>query len=119
MIECVKTYPFSVPSGARKPSLYWRGDYEEVPCPGPPKHVVFSAEEAGQRVRGARGQGVTVELAKALGVTQSNVSEMERGIRGLTVHQVVKLGQGPQGLHRRHPERQNGPRERRALRASS
>ena len=61
--------------------------------PRPPKHVVFSREEAGRRSREQReAQGVTqVELAKTLGVTQSNVSEMERGIRGLTVHQVVKL----------------------------
>jgi transcriptional regulator with XRE-family HTH domain len=30
-------------------------------------------------------------LAKALGLTQSNVSAMERGDRGVTIHQAVKL----------------------------
>jgi transcriptional regulator with XRE-family HTH domain len=79
--------------GRSESRSYTGRDFEEVPLPRPPKHVVFSREEAGRRVREQReAQGVTqVELAKALGVTQSNVSEMERGIRGLTVHQVVKL----------------------------
>jgi transcriptional regulator with XRE-family HTH domain len=37
-------------------------------------------------------RGLTqAELANTLGITQSNVSDMERGVRGLTVHQVVKL----------------------------
>ena len=61
--------------------------------PRPPKHVLFSKQEAGRRVRALReSQGMTqVELARSLGIPQSNVSEMERGVRGLTVHQVVKL----------------------------
>ena len=44
-------------------------------------------------MRGLReSRGITqVELARALGIPQSNVSEMERGVRGLTVHQAVKL----------------------------
>lgn len=61
--------------------------------PKPPKHVEFSKAEAGRRVRALReGRGMTqVELARALGLPQSNVSEIERGVRGLTVHQTVKL----------------------------
>jgi transcriptional regulator with XRE-family HTH domain len=61
--------------------------------PRPPKHVLFSKEETGRRVRTLREtQGMTqVELARTLGIPQSNVSEMERGVRGLTIHQVVKL----------------------------
>jgi transcriptional regulator with XRE-family HTH domain len=61
--------------------------------PRPPKHVLFSKQETGQRIRALReSRGLTqVELARALGIPQSNVSEMERGVRGLTVHQTVKL----------------------------
>lgn len=61
--------------------------------PRPPKHVLFSKEEAGRRIRALReSRGITqVELARALGIPQPNVSEMERGVRGLTVHQTVKL----------------------------
>jgi transcriptional regulator with XRE-family HTH domain len=61
--------------------------------PRPPKNQEFSKAEAGRRIRALReGRGFTqVELARALGLPQSNVSEMERGVRGLTVHQTVKL----------------------------
>lgn len=61
--------------------------------PKPPKYLEFSKPEAGRRVRALReSRGMTqVELAKALGMPQSNVSEIERGGRGLTVHQTVKL----------------------------
>jgi transcriptional regulator with XRE-family HTH domain len=31
------------------------------------------------------------KLATALGITQSNISEMERGIRSITAHQAVRL----------------------------
>jgi transcriptional regulator with XRE-family HTH domain len=55
--------------------------------------VQFTKAEAGQRIRSIRdSRGLTqVEMARALGIPQSNVSAMERGTRGLTVHQVVKL----------------------------
>jgi transcriptional regulator with XRE-family HTH domain len=55
--------------------------------------VAFSKKEVGERIRRIREtKDVTqVELAKTLGVTQSNVSEMERGVRGITSHQVVRL----------------------------
>jgi len=61
--------------------------------PRPPKNVSFSKKEAGERIRRMReARDVTqVTLAKTLGVTQSNVSEMERGVRGITTHQVVRL----------------------------
>jgi transcriptional regulator with XRE-family HTH domain len=61
--------------------------------PKPAKHVLFSKKETGARVRAARdARGVTqVELAKSLGIPQSNISELERGGRGLTVHQAVKI----------------------------
>jgi transcriptional regulator with XRE-family HTH domain len=52
-----------------------------------------SKQEIGARLRTFRQQrGITqVQLAKALGVQQANVSAMERGVRSLTIHQVVKL----------------------------
>ena len=61
--------------------------------PRPPKNLEFSKAESGRRIRALReGRGVTqVELARTLGLPQSNVSEMERGVRGLTVHQAVRL----------------------------
>jgi transcriptional regulator with XRE-family HTH domain len=54
---------------------------------------VFSKKEVGERLRSLRqAQGLTqIDLAHTLGITQSNVSAIERGARGLTVHQVVKL----------------------------
>lgn len=61
--------------------------------PRPPKHTVFSKKEVGERLRSLRqARGLTqIDLAHTLGITQSNVSAIERGARGLTVHQVVKL----------------------------
>jgi transcriptional regulator with XRE-family HTH domain len=61
--------------------------------PRPAKNAVISKQELGQRVRAlreARGMSQTA-VARALGATQSNVSEMERGVRGMTIHQVTKL----------------------------
>jgi transcriptional regulator with XRE-family HTH domain len=53
----------------------------------------FSKKEVGERLRRLREARDTtqVELAKLLGVTQSNVSEMERGIRTVTSNLAVKL----------------------------
>ncbi len=55
------------------------------------------------------------KLAEVLGITQSNVSGLERGVRSLTVHQVAKLatvlgvstdelllGRSPNGTKRDH-----------------
>jgi transcriptional regulator with XRE-family HTH domain len=61
--------------------------------PQPPKDVVVSKKEVGERVRALRlardlSQG---QLAEALGVKPSNVSAIERGVRGLSIHQLAKL----------------------------
>ncbi|MGH9323114.1 MAG: helix-turn-helix domain-containing protein [Vicinamibacteria bacterium] len=57
------------------------------------KSVSFSKKNMGERIRALRLQkGLTqVELGKKMGMTQSNISEIERGIRGLTVRQLLKL----------------------------
>lgn len=59
----------------------------------PPKDSKLSKADIGARVRTLRDeQGLTqAKLAAAMGLTQSNVSAMERGDRGLTIHQAVKL----------------------------
>lgn len=66
---------------------------KEARLPRPPKHTVFSKKEVGGRIRTLRqARGLTqVDLAETLEITQSNLSAIERGVRGLTVHQVVKL----------------------------
>jgi transcriptional regulator with XRE-family HTH domain len=58
-----------------------------------PKHPAFSKKDVGARLRRVReSRDISqVELAKQLGVTQSNVSEMERGIRSVTTDLAVKL----------------------------
>jgi len=58
-----------------------------------PNQLVVSKKEIGLRVKLLRQQqGLTqVELAKRLDMTQSNLSAIERGARGVTVHQVVRL----------------------------
>lgn len=57
------------------------------------KKPAFSKKEVGERLRRLRGaRDVTqVELAKLVGVTQSSVSEMERGIRTVTSNLAVKI----------------------------
>ena len=59
----------------------------------PPKDSKLSKADIGARVRSLRDErGLTqAKLALAMGLTQSNVSAMERGDRGLTIHQAVKL----------------------------
>jgi transcriptional regulator with XRE-family HTH domain len=61
-----------------------------------------------------------VELAKTLGIDQSNVSSIERGVRGLTVHQVLKLaralGVSTDEVLSGTAARDNGPMDRRFLR---
>lgn len=61
--------------------------------PRPPRDVVISKKEIGDRLRGARRKrGVTQEkLASILGTNQSHVSNVERGDRGLTIQQLVKI----------------------------
>jgi transcriptional regulator with XRE-family HTH domain len=78
--------------------------------------VLFSKEEAGRRIRALRdSRGMTqVELARALRIPQSKVSEMERGVRGLTVHQVVKLAKVLKVSTDKIPFGGNGMREQKA-----
>jgi transcriptional regulator with XRE-family HTH domain len=59
----------------------------------PAKSIVVPKKDLGARVRSLRQQrGITqVELALAMHLTQSNVSAIERGVRGITIHQVVEL----------------------------
>lgn len=61
--------------------------------PRRPKTQFVSKQAIGQRLRAIRlAQGLSQEkLADLLGITQSNVSGLERGVRSLTIHQVAKL----------------------------
>ncbi len=61
--------------------------------PRPSKISVISYKDIGQRVRSIRlaNDLTQVQLAKILGTSQTALSELERGNRGLTVQQVVKL----------------------------
>ena len=55
--------------------------------------VTVSKEELGSRIRALRqSHGISQsKVATLLGVDQSHVSHVERGVRGLTIQQVVKL----------------------------
>lgn len=61
--------------------------------PTPPKNVVLSRKEIGDRLRAHRqARNLTqVQLARILGTQQTAISQVELGNRGLTVQQVVKL----------------------------
>lgn len=61
--------------------------------PRPPKHTVISLKEIGQRMKLLRqDRGLTqIELASQLEISQSNLSAIERGSRGLTVNQLVRI----------------------------
>lgn len=61
--------------------------------PKPSKLSVISYKTIGQRVRQLRlAHDLTqAQLAKIMGTSQTALSELERGNRGLTVQQVVKL----------------------------
>lgn len=66
---------------------------EECLLPTPPKEVVISKQHVGERVRALRAardmsQG---DLAKVLGIQPTNVSAIERGVRGLSLQQLAKL----------------------------
>lgn len=53
----------------------------------------MTKSEIGGRLRALRGErGMTqVELAEAMGIHQTNLSQMERGIRGVGTRQILKL----------------------------
>jgi transcriptional regulator with XRE-family HTH domain len=91
------------------------------------KISVISYKDIGERVRALRlAQDLTqMQLAKILGTSQTALSETERGNRGLTVQQVVKLSKALKvtpndilGAGKR--QRPNGrPRDARVLRRLS
>jgi transcriptional regulator with XRE-family HTH domain len=61
--------------------------------PRPPKTIAISHRDIGQRLRALRTERdySQARLAEILGTHQTNVSEMERGVRGITVQQLVRL----------------------------
>jgi transcriptional regulator with XRE-family HTH domain len=61
--------------------------------PKPPKHVVLSKKDLGTRLRALRlARGLTqAEVADAIGTHFTVISSVERGVRALTLQQVVKL----------------------------
>jgi transcriptional regulator with XRE-family HTH domain len=58
-----------------------------------PNQTVVSKKEIGERIKLLRqDHGMTqVRLSEILDMTQSNLSAIERGVRGVTVHQVVRI----------------------------
>lgn len=61
--------------------------------PTPPKNVVLSKKMLGARLRAVREQrGLSQgKLARLAGTHPQSISQIERGIRGVTVQQVVKI----------------------------
>ncbi len=61
-----------------------------------PNQVVVSNKEVGQRLKLLRqDRGLTqVQLAEQLEISQSNLSAIERGARGVTLNQVVRIARG-------------------------
>jgi transcriptional regulator with XRE-family HTH domain len=81
----IPTRPF------RNHSLYSPAKGEPVPRPA--RSIVLSKKEIGERIRALRSQRALsqVELADALGTYQTVISAVERGVRGLSLQQVVRL----------------------------
>jgi transcriptional regulator with XRE-family HTH domain len=67
--------------------------HEGPRLPKPAKTIVVSNRGLGERVRALRkAQEMTqADLAAAIGTQPTNISALEHGNRGLTIHQVVKL----------------------------
>jgi transcriptional regulator with XRE-family HTH domain len=61
--------------------------------PAARKKPAISYTDIGQRLRALRQERdwSQARLARILGTHQTNVSEMERGVRGMSVKQLVKL----------------------------
>jgi transcriptional regulator with XRE-family HTH domain len=59
------------------------------------KDFVLSKKEIGDRIKTLRqARNVTqVELARMIGAQQTNLSQIERGVRGVGVGQILKLSQ--------------------------
>ena len=66
---------------------------EEIELPKQPKSAALSNKEIGKRIRSIRRKrGITQqELADTLATNQGTISNIERGVRGVTVQQLVKL----------------------------
>lgn len=90
--------------------------------PTPSKIAVISYRDIGARVRTLRQERdlTQTELAKILGTTQTAVSEIERGNRGLTVQQLVKLSRAlktsPDGILGEENGHQPRPKSAKILR---
>lgn len=69
------------------------GRHREGELPRRRKQVLLSKKEIGLRVRTLRKEsGMTqLELAQALGTHQTSLSQIERGIRGVGVKQILRL----------------------------
>jgi transcriptional regulator with XRE-family HTH domain len=63
--------------------------------PSRPKQIVVSYRDIGSRIKLLRKQQALsqAELCRRLGMSQPNLSSIERGRRGVTVHQVVKIAE--------------------------
>lgn len=97
--------------------------------PHPPKETLLSKREIGERLRALRldREMTQAELAQVLGIPHTNVSAIERGLRGVSLQQLVKLSRaldvqpteiiGTSG--RRQPRRGNGHLPRRFERIKS
>ena len=105
------------PHGMAKGCIYTRLSTKETGLPQRPKYVLVKKEDVGQRLRAIReARDITqVKLAALLSIDQSNVSAIERGIRSLTIHQVVKLAKALQVSTDEILMPANGDRQRRAL----
>ena len=64
----------------------------------PPKDFKLSKKQIGERVRALRtDRGLTqTELGEMLNLNQSNISAIERGDRGATIHQAVRIAKALQ-----------------------
>jgi transcriptional regulator with XRE-family HTH domain len=61
--------------------------------PRPPKNIEVSKKEIGKRIRTIRHRlGMSqAKLAETLGTHFTAISQIERGLRGVTIHQAIKL----------------------------
>jgi transcriptional regulator with XRE-family HTH domain len=89
--------------------------------PRPPKETLISKKEVGTRVRALRqardlSQG---ELAALLAIPSTNVSAIERGVRGLSLQQLAKLAKAldvsPGEILNGHPQARHQSRLPRRL----
>jgi len=91
--------------------------------PRPPKDIVLSPIKIGERLRALRVQRDMSQaaLAASLSTKQANISDIERGARGLTIQQLVKicrvLKTTPNAvLGEKEAEKNTPPHDRRLLR---